>query len=667
MRTQFRSKPVSKMMTGMVCMLVSLGWCLSPWGKALDKFCYDFFFLLRGAQTPTEDIVIVAIDEASFGILGLQWPWPRSVHAALIDALFSAGARVVAFDILFSETSLPLEDSALRDAIDRHPSLVLAADISIVNDTVYSQETVIGPHPSLVNNQTPIGYIHLPVDPDGFIRNSYPGKPPMESLSLVATRQFMGSASQTFTSTGGMINFAGPHRTFKTISYYQALTPGAHLPEGLLKNKLVFVGFNTQNVLDINQVRQDHFPTPFTRWGDGYMSGVEIHANLAANTLYNSYIKAFSIFWTIAISLVVCTLTGILFFRRKPLTSAGVLILSWLVTGFIALLLFKMNNLYLSYIYICLPMTNLYLLSPFFHYIEGRRERNFIRQAFSTYVAPSVVRQLMANPRQLKLGGEERPITAFFSDVEGFSGISETLTPVMLVGLLNEFLTEMTDIIYNHQGTVDKFEGDAIIAMFGAPNQLSNHAEQACLACVNMQNRLTFLRKSWQARSLPALKMRIGVCTGPAVVGNMGSKQRMDYTMMGDTVNTASRLEGVNKEYHTYCLVSESTRRAAGEAIIFREVDTISVVGKNESIRVYEILGIPGQLDAGTLQMIETYERGLKAYRRREWPIAANCFQQILTSRPEDGPSKIMSKRCMEFISHGPDKNWEGVYRMKTK
>jgi len=651
----------------MVCMLMSLGWCLSPWGRALDIFCYDFFFLLRGTKAPTEDIVIVAIDEPSFGNIGFQWPWPRSVHAALIDALFSAGARTVAFDVLFSEPSLSDEDAVFREAIARHPSLVLAADIDLVNDRAYSQEMIVKPHPSLIDGQTLLGYIYLPLDPDGFIRSSRMGGSSRESLSRVAARQFLGPDLQNRLGSGERINFAGPHRTIKTISYYQALSPGDHLPDDLLKNKLVFVGFSTQNVSDIHLTRPDHFPTPFTRWGDGYMSGVEVHANLSANAISHQFINVFPTTGVILVSLMVCMLTGILFFHWKPVPGALILVLFWLFTGISAFILFNRNFLYLPFIYICLPMTSLYLVSPFFHYIEGRRERNYIRQVFSTYVAPSVVRQLIENPGRLELGGEERPITAFFSDVEGFSGISEMLTPTELVGLLNEFLTEMTDIILEHRGTVDKFEGDAIIAMFGAPNQLPDHAEQACLACINMQNRLAVLRESWKDRGLPALKMRVGLCSGPAVVGNMGSKRRMDYTMMGDTVNTASRLEGANKIYQTYTLICESTRRAAGEAVIFREVDTISVVGKKEALRAYEIIGIPGQLDDGTRLMINRYEQGLNAYRQREWHRAADCFEQALISRPDDGPSRILLNRCREFEICEPDKTWDGAHKMETK
>ena len=261
-----------------------------------------------------------------------------------------------------------------------------------------------------------------------------------------------------------------------------------------------------------------------------------------------------------------------------------------------------------------------------YKYLSEAKQKKFIRNAFSTYLAPAVVQQLIDSPGHLNLGGEERVITAFFSDVQGFTSISERLTPGELVELLNEFLTEMTDIILSYEGTVDKFEGDAIIAFFGAPNPVADHARRACLTCLDMQRRLDALRDRWRTAGKPELHMRIGMCTGPAVVGNMGSKNRMDYTMMGDTVNTAARLEGVNKVYGTYTMVSGSTYRAGGDGILAREIDAVNVVGKGEPVTLYELLCRTADADAGTLERVEGYARGLDAYRKRDWAAAAAHF-----------------------------------------
>ena len=233
--------------------------------------------------------------------------------------------------------------------------------------------------------------------------------------------------------------------------------------------------------------------------------------------------------------------------------------------------------------------------------------------------------------------------------------------------LLNEFLTEMTDVILDHKGTVDKFEGDAIIAFFGAPNHLPNHAEVACMACIDMQERLRELRESWRSDGRPELKMRVGLCSGSAVVGNMGSRSRMDYTMMGDTVNIAARLEGVNKIYGTYTMISDSSRQAAGDSIVTREVDAIHVVGKEVPITVHQILGYPGSTDDTLLELTDIYTKGLTAYRNREWGEAIAHFHAALAIDPNDGPSKTMRNRCREYKKTPPPPTWSGAYTMTHK
>jgi adenylate cyclase len=258
-------------------------------------------------------------------------------------------------------------------------------------------------------------------------------------------------------------------------------------------------------------------------------------------------------------------------------------------------------------------------------------------------------------------------ITAFFSDVQGFTAISEALTAEEVVELLNEFLTEMTDIILGYEGTIDKFEGDAIIGFFGAPTILPDHATKACKACVDMQKRLAELRTKWQAEKRPALKMRIGMNTGSAVVGNMGSRNKMDYTMMGDTVNTAARLEGVNKVYGTYTMISDATYTLARNDIFVRELDSVTVVGKEAPVGVYELLGYPGEIDDVQISVAEWYAKGLAAYRNRDWSEAIGHFSAALSANPHDGPSQTMLGRCRDFEGNPPGDNWNGAFTMDTK
>ncbi len=652
---------------GAMAFLISLGISFSPIGKSLDTFFYDALFFFRGRISPPEDIVIVSIDEASFGVMKHQWPWPRSIHARLIDTLYEAGAKTVALDLIFSEASNPEEDRVFWESVSRHASLILGADIQRIDDGAFSQETLVTPHPSLMAPQTLIGSINLPVDQGGFLRGIPSGEKRPLPLSVMAVQAFSEEKKTVCPPLGWKINYLGPSRTLKTISYYQALEPETHLPPGFFKGKLVFIGFSTQNTSDIENTHPDHFPVPFTRWEGGYMPGVEIHATIAQNLLQETYIRPIPFSGLILISTLLPAGMGVLFFRVKPLVGSGVLLLSGIFFLLLTYHLFSHRMIHLPVIPVGLPLTALYFSSPFAHYLTSRREKNFIRHAFTTYVSPSVVQQLLDNPELLKLGGEEREITAFFSDLQGFTTISEQLTPQALVELLNEFLTEMTEIILAHEGTVDKFEGDAIIAMFGAPNRLENHAAAACRASIEMQKRMVLLRERFRLRGLPELNMRIGLCSGKAVVGNMGSRSRMDYTMMGNTVNTASRLEGANKNYGIYTLIAGSTFMNAKDAIAVREIDWIRLKGKKESIPSYELLGHAGEVGDTLEKTVISYEKGLKAYRRRSWEEAISHFEEALSSTPGDGPSRTMISRCTTFKIHPPEPEWDGAHVMENK
>jgi adenylate cyclase len=321
----------------------------------------------------------------------------------------------------------------------------------------------------------------------------------------------------------------------------------------------------------------------------------------------------------------------------------------------------------LNIVYPLVTLILVYVSLTAYKYLTEERKKKFIKGAFSTYLAPTVVEQLIKDPDKLVLGGEDRVITAFFSDVQGFTAISEALTAEEVVELLNEFLTEMTDIILGYEGTIDKFEGDAIIAFFGAPTILEDHAAKACKACIDMQEKLAELRKKWLAENRPALKMRIGMNTGSAVVGNMGSRNKMDYTMMGDTVNTAARLEGVNKAYGTYTMISDATYTLARNGIFVRELDSVKVVGKEEPIGAYELLGYPDQVDDARKSLVELYAKGLGAYRHQNWDEAINHFSAALSTNPHDGPSQTMLRRCQDFNVSPPGDDWNGAFMIGTK
>lgn len=294
-------------------------------------------------------------------------------------------------------------------------------------------------------------------------------------------------------------------------------------------------------------------------------------------------------------------------------------------------------------------------------------QKRFIKSAFSYYLSPTVIDEIIKDPDSLELGGEEREITIFFSDVKSFSTISEKLTPKELVVRLNEYLTEMTDIILKYNGTVDKYIGDAIMAFYGAPTLMPDHAVKACIAAIDMKKRLRELQEKWRGMKIEPIFARMGIHSGKATVGNMGSRTRMDYTAMGDAVNLASRLEGANKSFETSAMISGSTYEAAKDRIEARMLGKIRVVGKTEAVPIYELLGLKGALPDYMYGMLEKYNEGRGFFVKRDWKQAINSFKQAARLLPDDGPSRIYIEKCEEYMKAPPAKRWDGVFVLKQK
>jgi adenylate cyclase len=312
-----------------------------------------------------------------------------------------------------------------------------------------------------------------------------------------------------------------------------------------------------------------------------------------------------------------------------------------------------------------------YLAITVRNYIVGEKEKKFIKGAFSAYLAPEVVDIIANDPEGLKLGGVPEHITAFFSDIKGFSSISEALTPKELVDLLNEYLTEMCDIAFKYGATVDKFIGDAIVAFFGAPIKYDDHARRACLCAVDMQARLGELRAKWKSEGKHEIFCRIGLNTGMAVIGNMGGRQRFNYTMMGDTVNLAARLESGAKQFGIYSMITEVTYQAAKEVIEVRELDKIVVIGKKEPVTIYEILSAKDNLDPQKKQVVDLYAEGLAYYREQNWDAAVAKWNAAMAVDPDhpDATSGIFIKR-IDTIRAGKVEipaDWNGVWEMTEK
>jgi adenylate cyclase len=293
------------------------------------------------------------------------------------------------------------------------------------------------------------------------------------------------------------------------------------------------------------------------------------------------------------------------------------------------------------------------------------REKRKVRGAFQQYLSPEVVRILLQNPQLVE--PRKTDVTVMFSDVRDFTSISERLDAQELAVLLNNYLTDMTRILFAQGATLDKYMGDAVMAIWNAPLEQPNHAQLACRTALGMMQKLGELQEGWKANNQPVLQIGIGMSTGVASVGNMGSELRYGYTAMGDVVNLASRLEGLNKAYHTHIVVAETTRAAVNDQeFLFRELDLIRVKGKRQPVAVYELMAARDR--AGDLvELAEIFAEGRHCYCARDWTEAAAWFEKVLARWPDDGPSQIFLERCQEYLVEEPEAGWDGVHVMKTK
>ncbi len=668
MTKAYRVRRPIRLIIGLITYLLVLVLCLSQWGKALDRFLADFQFYVRGPQGSPAESIIVAIDEPSFGVLQQQWPWPRSLHARLIERLFEAGAKVVAFDVVFAEPSIPEEDVELAGALAAHPNTLLAADFNVVDESSYLEEILVTPYAGLVSASNPVGFVTLPVDADGFVRRIHPHRGPLETFSLAAARLFEGPEHagnvRRFLSEKPReeydINFLGPPRTVRTVSYYQALDPAGHLPEGIFRGRMVFVGLVLGTAIEGRSRGQESFPVPFSRWGRGYMPGVEIHAQAAQNFLEGTLVRRVSFDEILPFCLLFGLPLSALCLMANPLR--GVLILGILLIGFlgVASWCFVSRRLSIPVLVCVLPPMGCYLVGPFFHYWEVWKEKAFIRKAFSTYLAPSVVARLLNRPEQLRLGGEVVEATVLFLDVAGFTTLSEKTRPEELIQVLNRYLGAFTEIVFRWGGMVDKFIGDAVMATWGVPIEQEDHAERACRAALEMREMMSVLsREEVEKGTGLQLKIRIGINSGKMIAGNVGGERHFNYTVLGDEVNLASRLEGVNRFYGTVITISQNTARRVEGAFDLRELDYVRVKGKEEAIRIYEVRGGKGTLTEAQQAVDGLYAEGRALYEQCRWTEARALFERAMEMGCDDGPCRCFIDRCRMFEENPPGRDWD--------
>ncbi|MBF0421383.1 MAG: CHASE2 domain-containing protein [Magnetococcales bacterium] len=633
---------------------------------------------------PKDKIVLINTDEAFFKEYK-SFPLRRTDIGKIAENLKTLGARVIAIDLLMDFPSSYNEDKPTADSFKKGGPVLLVSQADIRNGTF---ERLNPPTAELAavsqNGYTNIGSQSSVVTSLSRLR-VYPeiaSKAKTWPYAVKALAMYLGVEPEL---GPGVLRF-GPglsvpldHANNIHIDF-PVLPPGSRFLsqsagfsaldflkiEGKSEEDLYELGFAVKDKIvllgDTSEVSHDWFDTPV-----GMVYGVEIIADAIQTMLKGGTLRPATIGQETIVALVLMAGMMVLGVIKHPtlrVLLALAIVFVWslgLTVSYVKLgMVFSMSyGLVAAILSFSVINTRYYLLEM--------SQKKMIKGAFGQYLSPHVVEILVKDPSKLRLGGEERVMTAFFSDVAGFSSISEKLTPSELVLLLNDYLTAMCEIIARFDGTVDKFEGDAIIAFWGAPLDQPKHATMCCHAAIEMQQYMVKMRERLAKEGKSQLRVRMGINSGPMVVGNMGSKQRMDYTIMGDAVNLASRLEGANKFYASDTMISDTTYNLAKDDIDCRVLDTVRVIGKKEPVTIYQLLGKKGEVTGKLAELLQHYNAGLERYRARQYKEAIGLFEKALAVIPDDGPSSTYVERCKEYLDNPPPADWDGVFVFTSK
>ncbi len=443
-----------------------------------------------------------------------------------------------------------------------------------------------------------------------------------------------------------------------TREIYQSLAKSRSKLEESLAGSFCIIGHIGTYTTDIGV-------NPFEK---EYMN-VGTHASLANTILSGLFLDDLPWWYSAVLALILTFIVTLAIRRLNPMPSilVGIAFLVLLLASGVGF--FLITGIYLNLLTPVLSVFFTIIALTFFKFLILEKEKSFLRNAFSHYLSTDVINELISDPDKLNLGGEKKNLTAIFTDVRGFSTISEDLDPTDLVKLLNSYLTEMSNIILDLRGTIDKYEGDAIISFFGAPVEYSDHAKNACLAAVRMKKMEKSLNEHFlnEKISPTPLLTRMGINTGEMVVGNMGTSRKMDYTIMGNSVNLAARLEGVNKQYGTWILISEDTYSEGGAGFTVRKLDRVRVVGIQKPVRLYELIDEKSSTESNVKEALEVFHNGLELFEQKKWDDAQNSFKEVLKIILDDGPSGVYLKRCRDYKRKPPAETWDGVFNLAVK
>lgn len=680
--------------------------------EELEWKSYDLRFRIRGPQsTKQDDIVIVDIDEQTFASLP-AWPFPRSFFARVIRNLWAADAKLIVVDVMFTGPAAGdrREDLALAGAIKRAGNVILAGGIvtEVRRGREGANSYVEAPYRFFLDaTGAKWGIINTDEDTDGYLRryllfqtHNRKGYLPLSLQAYLQLQRGADGAAEKirfdvdgdfwvgnkripkrdFNST--LINYRGPARTFETYSFSEVIDDSTFnlqdfnregvdddvdrftfLKEnGVFKDKVVFVGASAK-------VLQDNKLTPFFgfRGRKRPLPGVEVHANALSTLLRGDFITRQGFLSSFSAVIFLTILTMVITKLLKPfkgLFAVAGLVLFYLV---VTLYFFINHRLWMDIVTPMFSVIFCYVGNVIHQTLTEQRERVRIKKSWQQYMPKDVIEHMLESGDLPKFGGERREVTILFSDIRGFTTFTERHTSHAVVKKLSEYLTEMVDVIFQNAGTLDKFVGDEIMAVYGAPYYYKEHAKKACLTAIEMVDRLRVLQRTWASKKEDWFQIGIGINSGKVILGNLGSAQHFDYTAIGDDVNLGARLEGANKQYGTTIIISEFTYSMVKNEAKVRELDLVRVKGKKKPVRIFELRGMEDLTSIEQELVIDVYSEGLEYYKNLNWYQALQAFNRVLNYFPTDGPSRVYVKRCMDFIENPPPVNWDGVYEFTTK
>ncbi|MBQ2592963.1 MAG: adenylate/guanylate cyclase domain-containing protein [Candidatus Riflebacteria bacterium] len=633
-----------------------------------NKSILKNIFPVRGYN---KDIVLIIVDDKSIlGVKGL-FENDRNVYARGLRILKDLNPKTVGLDMLFTAPSTESQDNNLVEAVKAFNGKIVVK--AFRNDDL----TQTPPFAGLVRHSAPSYFkniIDKAIRSISLVLNSTDGKVNL-SFQTKLWANFKDIDLNDISFENGylnvkneklvklinsefmLLNYDKPLR-FRRFSFYDLYNK--NIPASEIQNKLVIIGSG-------NSLTEELLYSPTS--GDQFSP--IMNALALSNLLEKGYLTPNNKIVTLSLTLLILVSLYFVFTFASPTLSLVVTFILNLVLIIVSLTLLMQYNIVFEIVCPIAAATLSFMFMIGRRYYVEYSEKKHIKSAFQHYVTASVVNEILKDPKKLNLHGEERNLTIFFSDIEGFTSLAEGMSPLDVVSLLNEYLTAMTDIIFEFNGLLDKYEGDAIMAVFGAPVDQSDHATRACRCALKNQKVLNQLRGKWHREGKPQMRVRIGINTGIVVVGNMGSTMRFDYTVIGDNVNLAARLEAANKIFSSSILVSEETALLAEKSVVSRKVARLKAIGKSVYTNVYELLSdkitdSSSEIDAA-MKAKEAYEMADKLLNERDFQQAEKVLGVYLRDHENDMPAKLLYSKIKGFLLVPPPSDWENVVTQEEK